>query len=86
MYDIVLDALKTAKNLEPALHDFPGVDENKSEKYFNLHVSLSRPIFLRTHQRDDLKREVKSLAEKSTSKSHSLLSPFSTMTRKPGHS
>ncbi|KAH7879903.1 uncharacterized protein C8R40DRAFT_1035714 [Lentinula edodes] len=65
MYNLVLDALKTAKNLEPALHDFPRVDENKSEKYFNLHVSLSRPIFLRTHQRDDLKREVKSLAEKS---------------------
>ncbi|KAF8826803.1 hypothetical protein HHX47_DHR5000751 [Lentinula edodes] len=57
MYNLVLDALKTAKNLEPALHDFPRVDENKSEKYFNLHVSLSRPIFLRTHQRDDLKRE-----------------------------
>ncbi|KAJ3866065.1 hypothetical protein EV359DRAFT_62625 [Lentinula novae-zelandiae] len=65
MYNLVLDALKTAKNLEPALHDFPRVDENKSEKYFDLHVSLSRPIFLRTHQRDDLKREVKSLAEKS---------------------
>lgn len=64
MYNLVLDALKTAKNLEPALHDFPRVDENKSEKYFDLHVSLSRPIFLRTHQRDDLKREVKSLAEK----------------------
>ncbi|KAJ3856346.1 hypothetical protein EV368DRAFT_78771 [Lentinula lateritia] len=65
MYNLVLDALKTAKNLEPALHDFPRVDENKSDKYFDLHVSLSRPIFLRTHQRDDLKREVKSLADKS---------------------
>ncbi|KAJ4478181.1 hypothetical protein J3R30DRAFT_3702918 [Lentinula aciculospora] len=67
MYNLVHDALKTAKDLEPALQDFFGVEANKAEKYIELHVSLSRPIFLRTHQRDDLKREVKSLAERNKS-------------------
>ncbi|KAJ4001113.1 hypothetical protein F5050DRAFT_1684049 [Lentinula boryana] len=67
MYNLVLDALKAAKNIEPALHHFFEFDEKRADKYIELHVSLSRPIFLWTHQRDDLKREIKSLAEKSSS-------------------
>ncbi|KAJ3739408.1 hypothetical protein DFH05DRAFT_1407242 [Lentinula detonsa] len=67
MYNLVLDALKAAKNIEPALHDFSEFDEKRSDEYLDLHVSLSRPIYLWTHQRDDLKREIKSLAEKSNS-------------------
>ncbi|KAF9075746.1 U6 snRNA phosphodiesterase Usb1 [Rhodocollybia butyracea] len=63
MYKLVLDAIHTAKELEPALHDFK---QDFSGRYLELHISLSRPIFLRTHQKDDLKRTVRSLAEKSS--------------------
>jgi len=52
---------RTAKELEPALRDFR---QDNPSRYLELHISLSRPIFLRTHQRDDLKRVVRSLAEK----------------------
>jgi len=66
IHKVLLDSLQTARQIEPALHDLFGLDdeENNSGKHLNLHISLSRPIFLRTHQRDDLKRVVKSLAEK----------------------
>jgi hypothetical protein len=42
-----------------------GVEGNKKEKRKGereLHVSLSRPTYLRAHQREDLKRAVKALA------------------------
>lgn len=32
------------------------------KREMELHVSLSRPIFLRAHQREDLKRAVKAVA------------------------
>ncbi|KIK68077.1 hypothetical protein GYMLUDRAFT_155394 [Collybiopsis luxurians FD-317 M1] len=64
IYKVVMDALQAAKRLEPALHDFFGPEAGK---YFELHVSLSRPIYLRAHQRDDLKRFVRLLAEKCSS-------------------
>lgn len=66
MYKLLLDSLQTAKELEPALHDFFGLGDEPG-KHLDLHISLSRPIFLRAHQRDDLKRVVRSLAEKSSS-------------------
>lgn len=47
----------------PALHDFWSQDTNKTPE---LHVSLSRPIFLRAYQRDELKRTVKALASTSS--------------------
>ncbi|KAJ3823472.1 hypothetical protein EV361DRAFT_55952 [Lentinula raphanica] len=66
MYNLVSDALKTAKGIEPALHDLNEI-EQKPDNDLDLHVSLSRPIFLRSHQRNDLKREVRILAEKTSS-------------------
>lgn len=41
-------------------HGIAQVDDGKKE--IELHVSLSRPVFLRAHQREDLKRAVKTVA------------------------
>ncbi|KAF5390669.1 hypothetical protein D9757_002740 [Collybiopsis confluens] len=55
---LLIDALETAQKLEPALHPF------ETGQSFDLHVSLSKPIFLRAHQRQDLKQAVRTLAQK----------------------
>ncbi|KAJ7577458.1 U6 snRNA phosphodiesterase Usb1 [Mycena floridula] len=54
---VVKDLVASAKDLVPQIMDF-GSNE--------LHISISRPIFLRAHQRDELKRAVKGLAAKSS--------------------
>ncbi|KZV61625.1 hypothetical protein PENSPDRAFT_693237 [Peniophora sp. CONT] len=63
---IVRRAFAKAKELEPALHaigsaadDLTGLSE--------LHISLTRPVFLRAHQRDDVKLAVKRAAQASKS-------------------
>lgn len=40
-----------------------GRSKRKNAGKLELHISLSRPIFLRAHQRDDFKRAVKRIAE-----------------------
>ncbi|KDQ62251.1 hypothetical protein JAAARDRAFT_203423 [Jaapia argillacea MUCL 33604] len=56
--------VKAAKEVVPTLHPIgvveDGVGDGEGEE---LHISLSRPIYLFAHQRDDLKRAVKTLAK-----------------------
>ena len=76
LYKVVQAVLRDAKQEVPALRDIwttksSGVvnasteKEAKDEPKRELHISLSRPIFLRAHQREDLKRAVKKVAKSS---------------------
>ncbi|KAI6147258.1 hypothetical protein BKA82DRAFT_643213 [Pisolithus tinctorius] len=67
-------------------HECEDRDENKSmgrgerkNAKLELHISLSRPIFLRAHQREDFKRAVKKIAE-SVSPFSASFSTFSELT------
>lgn len=55
LYKIIQDILSDAKVVVPSLHNLWSADARRLE----LHVSLSRPIFLRAHQREEFKRAVK---------------------------
>ncbi|KAI5835258.1 hypothetical protein K523DRAFT_291933 [Schizophyllum commune Tattone D] len=68
-----LPALETAKM--SAFHTFWDAETPRPE----LHISLSRPIFLRGHQREDLKRAVKRVARETQGFSTSFTS-FSVLT------
>ncbi|KAF8158233.1 hypothetical protein B0H34DRAFT_797644 [Crassisporium funariophilum] len=57
LQDIFVDAKKTVPTL---LEISPAQDSPQRPE---LHISISRPIFLRAHQREDLKRAVKKLAK-----------------------
>jgi U6 snRNA phosphodiesterase len=71
------DVVKEARELVPDLWDVGFLDVNeegvadaeldgkrkKKKGERELHVSLSRPTYLRAHQRDELKRAVKTLAK-----------------------
>ncbi|KAJ7246419.1 U6 snRNA phosphodiesterase Usb1 [Mycena rebaudengoi] len=56
---LLRSVIASAKNMVPALHDFWVSSDSEPE----LHISLSRPIYLRAHQREDIKRTVKHIAE-----------------------
>lgn len=66
---LLRDIYLRAKELAPTLHPI-GFSEVQDQDTANgpaghkaeLHVSLSRPIYLRAHQRDELKRAVRSIA------------------------
>lgn len=61
LYKLVHAILSDAKEAVPTLHEIwkPESDPSRQE----LHLSLSRPISLRAHQREDLKRAVKNIAK-----------------------
>ncbi|KAK0494028.1 U6 snRNA phosphodiesterase Usb1 [Armillaria luteobubalina] len=59
MFSLLSEAIQSAKDEIPSLNDFWLKDGFAVPE---LHVSLSRPIYLRAYQREDLKRAVKSLA------------------------
>ncbi|KAH9480557.1 U6 snRNA phosphodiesterase [Psilocybe cubensis] len=59
LYKVVQAILYDAKKAIPALHEIW-----TSQQRPELHISLSRPIFLRAHQREDLKRAVKKVANR----------------------
>jgi RNase P protein component len=59
LYSTIRDILSDAKEVVPALHPIWPADARRPE----LHVSLSRPIFLRAHQREEFKRTVKRIAQ-----------------------
>lgn len=58
LYLVIQDILSDAKIIVPTLQDIWSTTERPT-----LHISLSRPIFLRAHQREDLKRAVKTVAK-----------------------
>lgn len=57
---LLKQAFEVAKTEVPSIQEIPGAVDEKGRR--TLHVSLSRPIYLRAHQRDDLKRAVKGVA------------------------
>uniref|UniRef100_D8PZL2 U6 snRNA phosphodiesterase n=1 Tax=Schizophyllum commune (strain H4-8 / FGSC 9210) TaxID=578458 RepID=D8PZL2_SCHCM len=74
--DVLEDAIQRAKTSGmSAFHTFWDAETPRPE----LHISLSRPIFLRAHQREDLKRAVKRVARETQGFSTSFTS-FSVLT------
>ncbi|KAH8077031.1 U6 snRNA phosphodiesterase Usb1 [Cristinia sonorae] len=59
--ELLSKIITKAKELVPTLHriGFDGSNEGNME----LHVSLSRPIYLRAHQRDEIKHAVRRIAK-----------------------
>jgi hypothetical protein len=57
---VLLDVLADARARVPTLKDF--WSEGDLSKKSELHVSLSRPIYLRAHQRESLKSAVKNVS------------------------
>lgn len=54
------DIMGSASTAVPTLRAVGAVASNRQ---VDLHISLSRPIYIRAHQRDELKRSVKAIAE-----------------------
>ncbi len=61
LYKVIQDILSDAKIMVPTLQDIWSTTERSQRP--TLHISLSRPFFLRAHQREDLKRAVKTIAK-----------------------
>jgi U6 snRNA phosphodiesterase len=55
---LLVDVVSDAKGMTPALQSFIGDGQKDTE----LHISLSRPLYIRAHQREDLKRAVRGIA------------------------
>ena len=60
----VRGAFTQAKGLEPALHIVGSTTDDITE-LSELHISLTRPVFLRAHQREEVKAAVKRAARAS---------------------
>ncbi|KIY68141.1 hypothetical protein CYLTODRAFT_421902 [Cylindrobasidium torrendii FP15055 ss-10] len=64
LYVLLSDALRLARERVPILQDFWSSNEAGTPNTVpELHISVSRPIFIRAHQREDLKNAVKGLAK-----------------------
>ncbi|KAF9267398.1 hypothetical protein L218DRAFT_984928, partial [Marasmius fiardii PR-910] len=64
LHQLLQDVLKTAKGISSALQTIHGMDDDGGDKkVIELHVTLSRPIFVRAYQREEVKRCIKSLAQ-----------------------
>ncbi|KAJ7718120.1 hypothetical protein DFH07DRAFT_336428 [Mycena maculata] len=64
LFKLLCQIVASAKSMAPTLHDFWSSPKDTPQP--ELHISLSRPIYLRSHQREDMKRAVKRLAEKTS--------------------
>ncbi|KAL0960875.1 hypothetical protein HGRIS_005890 [Hohenbuehelia grisea] len=79
---LLRDVLQHARSMVGILHGMPGSlqalmdessdaadfsDTRRNDEPLELHISLSRPLLLRAHQRDELKRAVKGIAKDHTS-------------------
>lgn len=62
LHNLLDEILNNAKRLAPTLTAFWSQEEQIKKR--ELHISLSRPTYLRTHQREDLKKAVKSLSRR----------------------
>lgn len=58
LYKLVQSVLDDSKEMVPTLQEISKLDDFHHE----LHISLSRPIFLRAHQREQLKVAVRNAA------------------------
>ncbi|KAF5338919.1 hypothetical protein D9611_008678 [Ephemerocybe angulata] len=57
LYQLVKDVFHDAKKQVPSLQEISKLDTGRYE----LHISLSRPIFLRAHQREELRQAVRNV-------------------------
>ncbi|KAF8630831.1 hypothetical protein AX17_005190 [Amanita inopinata Kibby_2008] len=65
MCQLLRDVLADAKKSVPSLKEILQLEgEDDASKNQELHVSLSRPIYLRAHQREDFKRDIKQIARR----------------------
>lgn len=62
LHNLLDEFLNSAKSLAPTLTTFWSQEEQIKKR--ELHISLSRPTYLRAHQREDLKKAVKSLSRR----------------------
>ena len=60
LYQTIQDILSDARMIVPSLND---MWPSETRQHPELHISLSRPIFLRAHQREDFKRAVRNAAK-----------------------
>ena len=60
---VVRRAFLQARSIEPIIHPMKDVELEGVLNKGELHVSLTRPVFLRAHQRDEFKMSVKRVAE-----------------------
>ncbi|KAK1231327.1 poly(U)-specific 3'-to-5' RNA exonuclease [Marasmius sp. AFHP31] len=64
LHQLLQNVLTTAKESCPALQLVPGLgNPDGDHKTIELHVSLSRPLFVRAYQREEVKRSVRRLAQ-----------------------
>ncbi|KAJ7164711.1 hypothetical protein C8R43DRAFT_988112 [Mycena crocata] len=64
LFKLLCKIIASAKHISPTLHDFWSIPHDFQPE---LHISLSRSIYLRSHQREDIKRAVKRIAENTPS-------------------
>lgn len=59
------NVLRKAKSILSSIHSIPkNIDSVEStDPVAELHISLSRPVYLRSHQRDELKNAVRRIAK-----------------------
>ncbi|OBZ71110.1 U6 snRNA phosphodiesterase [Grifola frondosa] len=69
LYKLLLSVLRSAKSLVPIIHNIGIPEESQDEAAadspkdeYELHISLTRPTYLRAHQREDFKRALKAIA------------------------
>ncbi|KAH0832236.1 hypothetical protein J3R83DRAFT_13210 [Lanmaoa asiatica] len=63
LYAVVEDALTLAKAQVPSLHAIGRQERGEvNAARWELHISLSRPLFLRAHQREEFKRAIRQVA------------------------
>ncbi|TFK40708.1 U6 snRNA phosphodiesterase Usb1 [Crucibulum laeve] len=64
LYKLMQDAILEAKKIVPTLRELWSRDDNKEPSSpIELHISLSRPVYLRAHQREDFRKAVKALSK-----------------------
>jgi hypothetical protein len=67
---IIDDVLDDAKALAPSLNDFWSAgDQSKTPE---LHISLSRPTYLRAHQREEFRRAIRTISRQFAPQVHLL--------------
>ncbi|KAG2034870.1 hypothetical protein BDR03DRAFT_923630 [Suillus americanus] len=76
LYSLVDEVLHATKEMVPAAHvigeivsssrNSGGLVVNSSRRVRELHLSLTRPIFLRAHQREEFKQAIKLIASRRT--------------------
>ncbi|KIL67930.1 hypothetical protein M378DRAFT_101656 [Amanita muscaria Koide BX008] len=66
IYQLLREVISDAKKSVPALQEICKLDEENNGfcKNTELHISLSRPVYLRAHQREDFKREVMQIVKR----------------------